>query len=91
MLISTCDYLGSSDDEDEDEESDYQGSIGQLVDCTIIKCHTGKFFCTQASPSTFGGLDLPLDNLVKDAAPRDRRCRQAANRDCVNIIPMKGN
>ena len=52
-------------------DSDYEGSVGQPVDWTVVRGHAGKF--TQADPSTTGASDHAEDSHVDDAAPRGRR------------------
>ena len=54
-----------------DEDSDYKGSGGQLVDWTVMRGHAGKF--TRADPSMAGASDHTEDNQVDDVAPQGRR------------------
>ena len=43
-----------------EEDNDYEGSVGQPVDWTVMRGHAGKF--TWVGPSTAGASDHAEDN-----------------------------
>ena len=53
------------------EDCDYDCSVGQPVDWTVVRGHVGKF--TRAGPSTASAYGHVEDNQVDDAASQGRR------------------
>ena len=84
--MSTHIYSGSSGEEE--RHSEYQGSVAQPINWTVIWGQRGRFVHTKARPSIFGGPNAAIENLVKDVGPRARRRRQAANRDWMITTPL---
>ena len=72
---------GSSSD-----DSDYEGSVGQPFDWTVVRGHAGKF--ARAGPSNAGASDHVEDSHVDNAAPRGRRRQQCDRTDWLITSPQ---
>ena len=69
------------------DRSDYEGSVGLLVDWTVVRIHAGKF--ARAGPSNAGASDHVEDNQVDNAAPGGRR-PQSGGMDWLITSPQPG-
>ena len=74
----TCSFNGS----------DYEGSVGLLVDWTVVRRHAGRF--ARAGPSNAGASDNAEDSQLDDAASGRRRRPQSGGMDWLITSPQPG-